>query len=229
MEVQVVLVNPIYQGNVGAVARVMRNFGYSKLALIEPCELGTEARAMASHAHSVLDSAQCIDIEDVFSHSNLVIGTTGIVGSKTSIRRPYPLEMLGAKLGGTHGVASILFGAEDQGLSNAVLKQCDMVINIKTSPDYPVMNISHAVAVVLYSITNAKTADTHKRAVASHLELDGLLQHSSEVLEAINFPLHKRRRVLINFRRIFGRSELSTAEVRTIRGVLRRIELRCRR
>jgi tRNA/rRNA methyltransferase len=229
MEVEVVLVNPVYQGNVGAVARVIKNFGYSKLALIKPCELGNEARAMASHAQNVLDSAQCIDIDDVFGRSNLVVGTTGVVGSRRSIRRPYPLEMLGTKLRAMRGVASILFGAEDQGLSNNVLRQCDMVIHIKTSPVYPVMNISHAVAVVLYSINYAKTADTRKRAAASHLELDGLLQHSSEVLEAIDFPLHKRRRVLVNLKRIYGRSELSSAEVRTVRGILRRIELHCKR
>ena len=229
MEVEVVLVNPIYQGNLGAVARVMKNFGYSKLALVRPCELGTEARAMASHAQNVLDSAQCIDIDDVFVHSNLVVGTTGVVGSRRSIRRPYPLEMLGTKLRAMRGVASILFGAEDQGLSNAILKQCDMVLHVKTSPVYPVMNLSHAVAVVLYSINNAKRADTHKRAVASHSELDELLQHLSEVLEAIDFPSHKRSRVLVNLKRICGRSELSSGEVRTIRGILRRVELHCKR
>ena len=229
MEVKVVLVNPVYQGNVGAVARVMKNFGYSKLALIGPCGLGTEARAMASHAQNVLDSAECIDIDDVFGRSNLVVGTTGIVGSRTGIRRAYPLEMLGTKLRAMRGVASILFGAEDQGLSNNILKQCDMVIHIKTSRVYPVMNLSHAVAVILYSINNAKTTDAHKRAVASHSELHGLLQHSSEVLEAIDFPSHKRERVLANLRRVYGRSELSSAEVRTVRGILRRIELHCRR
>jgi tRNA/rRNA methyltransferase len=229
MEVEVVLVNPVYEGNVGAVARVMKNFGYSKLRLIRPCELGAEARAMASHAQNVLESAQCVDIDDVFGRSNLVVGTTGVIGSRRSIRGPYPLEMFGIKLRATRGVASILFGAEDQGLSNDVLRQCDMVIHIGTSSVYPVMNLSHAVAVVLHSINNATTTDTHERAVASHSELDGLLKHSREVLEAVDFPSHKRSRVLANLRRIYGRSELSSSEVRTLRGILRRIELRCRR
>jgi tRNA/rRNA methyltransferase len=215
MDIEVVLVHPIYEGNVGSVARVMKNFGYSKLALIEPCVLGSFARAMASHAQDVLDS-------------NLVVGTTGIVGSRANLRTPYPLARLGVKLSGMHGIASILFGAEDQGLPNAVLQECDMIVNIETSLEYPVMNISHAVAIVLYSIGSTASA-TPKRKVASHADLDRLLQHASVVLELIDFPTHKRQRVSMTLKRIFSRSELSAAEVRTLRGVLGRIEYRLRR
>ncbi len=228
MDVEVVLVNPIYEGNVGAVARVMKNFGYSKLALIEPCVLGSFARAMASHAQDVLDSARLTTLEGVLCASNLVIGTTGIVGSRANLRTPYPLTRLGVKLSGMHGIASILFGAEDQGLPNVVLQECDMIVNIETSSEYPVMNISHAAAIVLHSIASTAST-TPKRKVALHDDLDRLLQHSSDVLELIDFPPHKRRRVLINLKRIVSRSELSEAEVMTLRGVLSRVELRLKR
>jgi tRNA/rRNA methyltransferase len=228
MDVEVVLLSPIYEGNVGAVARVMKNFGYSKLALIEPCVLGSFARAMASHARDVLDSARLTTLEDVLCTSNLVIGTTGIVGSRANLRTPYPLDRLGAKLSEMHGIASILFGAEDQGLPNAVLQECDMIVNIETSPEYQVMNISHAAAIVLYSIASTVSA-TPKRKVVLHADLDRLLQHASDVLELIDFPRHKRQRVSITMKRIFSRSELSAAEVRTLRGILSRIEYRLRR
>jgi tRNA/rRNA methyltransferase len=231
MDVEVVLVNPIYDGNVGAVARVMKNFGYSKLALIEPCILGSFARAMASHAQDVLDSARITTLEDVLSASNLVIGTTGIVGSRANLRAPYPLARLGVKISGMHGIASILFGAEDQGLPNAVLQKCDMIVNIETSLEYPVMNISHAAAVVLYSIASidGTAGATPKRQVALHADLDRLLQHVNDVLELIDFPKHKRQRVSITLKRIFSRSELSTVEVSTLRGILSRIEHQLRR
>jgi tRNA/rRNA methyltransferase len=228
MDIEVVLVNPVYEGNVGAVARVMKNFGYSELTLIDPCELGSFARAMASHAQDVLDAARLKTLENVLVASNLVIGTTGIVGSKAHLRTPYQLARLGVKLSKMRGIASILFGAEDQGLSNKVLQECDIVVNVETSTRYPVMNISHAAAVILYSIASA-TTPAAKRTVATHADLDRLLQHTSEVLEAIDFPAHKRRRVLLNLKRIHGRSELSTSEVRTLRGVLSKIELRIRR
>jgi tRNA/rRNA methyltransferase len=228
MDVEVVLVNPIYEGNVGAVARVMKNFGYSKLALIEPCVLGSFARAMASHAQDVLDSARLTTLEGVLCASNLVIGTTGIVGSRANLRTPYPLTRLGVKLSGMHGIASILFGAEDQGLPNAVLQECDMIVNVETSPEYPVMNISHAAAIVLHSIASTASASP-KREVVLHADLDRLMQHVSDVLELIDFPTHKRQRVNMTLKRIFSRSELSAAEVRTLRGILSRIEHRLRR
>jgi tRNA/rRNA methyltransferase len=228
MDVEVVLVNPIYEGNVGAVARVMKNFGYSKLTLIGPCVLGSFARAMASHAQDVLDSAQIATIEGVLHTSNLVIGTTGIVGSKANLRAPYPLARLGVKFSGMQGTASILFGAEDQGLPNAVLQECDMIVNIQTSPQYPVMNISHAAAIVLYNIANTANV-TPKRQVALHADLNRLLLHANDVLDLIDFPTHKRQRVNITLKRIFSRSELSAAEVRTLRGILSRIEHRLRR
>lgn len=228
MDIEVVLVNPIYEGNVGAVARVMKNFGYSELTLIGPCELGSFARAMASHAQDVLDAARLKTLEEVLGASNLVIGTTGIAGSKANLRVPYQLARLGVELSEMRGTASILFGAEDQGLSNEVLQECDIVVNVETSTRYPVMNISHAAAVILYCIASA-TTPAAKRTVATHADLDRLLQHTSEVLEAIDFPAHKRRRVLLNLKRINGRSELNTSEVRMLRGILRRIEFRLRR
>ena len=228
MDIEVVLVNSVYEGNVGAVARVMKNFGYSELTLINPCELGAFARAMASHAQDVLDGARRKTLEDVLVASNLVIGTTGIAGSKANLRAPYQLARLGVKLSEMRGIASILFGPEDQGLSNEVLQECDVVVTVETSTKYPVMNISHAAAVILYSIASA-TTPAARRTVATHADLDRLLQHTSDVLEEIDFPAHKRRRVLLNLKRIWGRSELSTSEVRTLRGVLSRIELRLRR
>jgi tRNA/rRNA methyltransferase len=183
---------------------------------------------MASHAQDVLDAARRKTLEDVLVASNLVIGTTGIAGSKGNLRAPYQLARLGVKLSEMRGIASILFGPEDQGLSNEVLQECDVVVNVETSTKYPVMNISHAAAVILYSIASA-TTPAARRTVATHADLERLLQHTSEILEEIDFPAHKRRRVLLNLKRICGRSELSTSEVRTLRGVLSRIELRLRR
>ncbi len=64
-EVQVVLVNPLYEGNVGSTARVMKNFGWTRLALVDPCRLGNEAKAMASHAQDVLANARRVTLDEV--------------------------------------------------------------------------------------------------------------------------------------------------------------------
>jgi tRNA C32,U32 (ribose-2'-O)-methylase TrmJ len=80
----------------------------------------------------------------------------------------------------------------------------------------------------LYSI--GRTANvTPKRPVALHADLDRLQQHVNDVLELIDFPTHKRRRVSMTLKRIFSRSELSAVEVSTLRGILSRIEHQLRR
>jgi tRNA/rRNA methyltransferase len=91
------------------------------------------------------------------------------------------------------------------------------------------MNISHAVAIILHSIAGTPLSPPGNRGVATHMELSWLLQHTSDVLEAIDFPAHKRQRVLSNLKRIYGRSELSPKEVWMLRGILRKIELGLRK
>jgi len=72
-EIDIVLVEPLYDGNVGFAARVMKNFGFTRLVLINPCKLGEEAKGRASHAQDVLKAADVCTIEDVFARSNIVI------------------------------------------------------------------------------------------------------------------------------------------------------------
>jgi tRNA/rRNA methyltransferase len=233
MDVKIVLVNPIYEGNVGSVARVMKNFGFQNLILVNPCKIGNFARAMASHAIDILDSATIGTLEDVLQNSELIIGTTGITRAGSFTRSPYPLTKLNEKLSGKVGVASILFGREDQGLPNQILNQCDMIINVKTNPAYPVMNISHAAAVILFSISGlcpttsselCPTTSSEPFKIASHEDLERLLGHISDVLKDIEFPVHKRKRVLFTLKRICGKSELTPKEVRMLRGILSRIQ-----
>ena len=176
----------------------MKNFGFNDLVLVNPCQIGNFAKAMASHAVDVLESATFEFFEDVLKNSELIIGTTGIVGAGSYTRSPYPLAKLNEKLNDKVGVASLLFGREDQGLSNEMLNQCDMILNITTNPAYPVMNISHAAAVILYSITGlTTTSSSEKIALASHEDLVRLLDHISDVLEDIEFPMRGKNTSLL--------------------------------
>ena len=90
-EIDIVLVEPLYEGNVGFAARVMKNFGFHRLVLINPCKLGNEADGRASHAQDVLQGAEVCTIEDVFARSNIVIATTGTVSKSVchAMRMPF--------------------------------------------------------------------------------------------------------------------------------------------
>ena len=225
LNVRVVLVEPLYQGNVGSVTRVMKNFGFSDLVLVNPCKLEGEARAMSSHARDILENARITtSLTEAVEGANIVIGTTGSTGSKIDehIRMPYyvPRE-LKTKLAGMSGTIAILFGREDQGFNNDEMKACDMVLTIPTSEIYPIMNLSHAVGIVLYELSDIEAGDIP---LAEGLDLGLLHEHLEELMEDIEYPAHKKDKTMLMLKRIFGRAQLIPREVQTLRGVIRKIQ-----
>lgn len=225
LEIRIVLVEPIYQGNVGSVARVIKNFGYTDLVLVNPCRLEGPARAMASHARDVLEGARVTStLSEAAEGANLLIGTTGIASLKTGehIRLPlYTVREFKEKLKGYSGKVSIFFGREDNGFSNDELKSFDMLITVPTSETYPVMNLSHAVAVVLYELSDLEGGNSP---LAEGFDLQLLYGHLEELLEKIDYPTHKKDKTFLMLQRVFGRAGLTPREVQTLRGVIRKIE-----
>jgi tRNA/rRNA methyltransferase len=225
LEIRVVLVEPIYQGNVGSVARAMKNFGYSDLVLVNPCKLEGQARAMSSHARDVLEGARITStVEEAVKGANLVIGTTGIPSLKVGehIRLPlYTPPEIKERLKGYNGTIAVLFGREDNGFRNEEIKSFDMLVTVPTSEEYPVMNISHAVAVLLYELSGIESGENP---LAEGLDLRLLYGHVGELLEKIDYPPHKKDKTFLMLRRIFGRAGLTPREVQTLRGVIRKIE-----
>ncbi|MBU4374441.1 MAG: RNA methyltransferase [Euryarchaeota archaeon] len=222
---RVVLVEPLYSGNVGSVARVMKNFGKSELVLLNPCELDMSARLMSVHAYDIIENARIeFSFKDALSGSNINVGMTGLHGKTDNkhFRMPaYNPRQLKDKLAGKGGVVSLLFGREDAGLSNDELEMCDIIVNIPTSPEYPSMNLSHAVAVVLYELSDIEGGE---RYLADHFDIQLLYEHIDEVLDDIEYKEHKEDKTKLMLRRISGRAELTGREVQTLRGILRRIQ-----
>ncbi|WP_292465358.1 RNA methyltransferase [Methanolobus sp.] len=225
IDVRVVLVEPLYQGNVGSVARAMKNFGFSELVLVNPCKLEVESRAMSSHAWDLLQGATIVDsLEEAVDGASIVIGTTGIAGVAFDLHLRVPAyspREIKTRLSGTQGTVAVLFGREDHGFSREELKMCDMIMTIPTSDIYPVMNMSHAVAVVLYELSDIKAGE-NRLAEASDLHL--LYEHLFELLDDIQYPVHKKEKTKLMLKRIFGRAVLLEREVQTLRGVLRRVQ-----
>jgi TrmH family RNA methyltransferase len=222
--IDIVLVAPIYEGNVGFAARVMKNFGFTRLVLVDPCPLGDEAQARASHAQDVLKGAEYCTIEDVFSRSNIVVATTGEVSKSvcTPMRMPfYSPKELRERIGDVDGRVSILFGRENWGLSNDEVKRSDIICTIPTDADYPILNLSHAVGIVCYELANIPRS---RYALASPHEMGYLFQHIDRFLDAVEHPKFKRENTMIMIRRILGRVNLTTREASTLHGLLRRTE-----
>lgn len=222
------LVEPLYQGNVGSVARAMKNFGFSDLVLVNPCKLEGEARAMSSHARDILESAKRVSsLNEAIKDCSIIIGTTGIAGTRFDLhlRVPgySPREMKG-RLAGLDGKVAVLFGREDNGFTKEELKKCDMIMTIPTSGEYPVMNLSHAAAVVLYEFSSIESGATP---LADPFDISLLYEHISELLEDIDYPEHKKEKTDLMLRRILGRACLMPREVQTLRGIIRKIQRNC--
>ena len=221
-DIDIVLVSPLYEGNVGFAARVMKNFGFAHLVLVDPCGLGGEAVARAAHAQDVLDGAEVCTIEDVFARSNIVVATTGAVAKSVChpMRMPFftPKE-LREHIKTLDGRVSILFGRENWGLSNDEVKRCDLICTIPTTEEYPILNLSHAVGVLCYELSHLPRPEY---ALASPFEMGHLYRHIDRFLDAINHPAFKRENTMIMIRRILGRANLTTREASTLHGLLRR-------
>ena len=227
MEVRVILVEPKNEENIGAVARVTKNFGFSDLYLVNPADIGKKAFSVASHADDLLSACTIVGtVDDAIENTALVAGTTSQPGVSVTrhLRMPFfsPHELKN-KIEGKSGILSLLFGREDQGLLNDELMRCDFVVCIPTSSSYPVMNLSHAVAVVLYELRDVGGAPG-ALSLATVEDKERLFTHLRTFLDEIEYREHKREKTMLMLRRILGRAELTQREVRTLRGVLNKAE-----
>ncbi|MCK5373858.1 MAG: RNA methyltransferase, partial [Alphaproteobacteria bacterium] len=88
---RIVLVEPLYSGNIGSTARVIKNFGFSELVLLNPCDIDNDARIMSVHAYDVIENATiATTIEEAVEGSNMIIGMTGLPGKTENKHKRMP-------------------------------------------------------------------------------------------------------------------------------------------
>ncbi len=227
MDINVILVRPKFSGNIGAVARVMSNFGFKNLILVNPTEIDQEARNRAKHANDILSKAEVLDeIETALDRSLINIGTTGIVNTRQTghVRNPLTPDQLFEKIGDiTDNSLGLVFGREDTGLLDDELKHLDMLLSIPTCREYPVMNLSHAVALVLWEFYRRNKIP--KKFIpglkdTTGVEREKLIETFIELMELINYPPQRREKTAVLWRRMMGRSVPTNWEYHTIMGVL---------
>jgi len=152
--------------------------------------------------------------EDAVKDASLVVGTSGIVssGEKQFVRLSITPADLSAKMEDYEGNVALIFGREDLGLFQEELQRCDILVHIPTSDTYPVLNLSHAVAIILHEL-RSKMPHELAPTEATDVERDKLL-------DAIDYPDFRREKTEIMFRRMMGRAVPSKWEFYTIMGVL---------
>ena len=224
-----VLYRPQSAGNIGAVARALKNMGFDDLRLVGPGPLDDrEAVKMAVHADDVLSSATVYpDLGAALADCSIVVGTTSRRGGYRS--RATPLRAAAAELDALADANKIalVFGREDRGLTNRELKLCHRLVTIPTASEYPSLNLAQAVMVVAYELMMAATAATESASAPEFVAAsvsDPMLDRMAEALVAIGFiPDDNPEHIMLAIREIFGRSGLTAREVEILNGMARQI------
>lgn len=230
-DLEIVLVRPKEDGNVGAVARAARNFGVRRLTLVAPrAEIGPIARRRAMAGLALLDSARVVqDFQSAVAPADLVVGTTDLVTGRSTayLRRSISPERLGELLRTVVGRVAVVFGPEDNGLSRTELAHCDLLVHVPARREFPTLNLSHAAAIVLYALHRARgEEDPDSTPAPQVVPLDGkgkeiFLERLTELLAQTGYPRHKRAGMVLLFRRVLGRAAPGESEYRMMLGLLK--------
>ncbi|WP_137290236.1 RNA methyltransferase [Natronorubrum halophilum] len=220
-------------GNVGTIARAMKNFGFEDLLLVDPPELDPdgEAYGYAGHAREdILPNAT----ETTFDHiveSYHTIGCTAVTNEddRSHVRFPFstPAE-LADRLRTVDGPTALVFGRERVGLTNEELARIDEICSIPAHAEYPVLNLGQAATITLYELQSLTLADEEtqhpdlERVRAPKPTVDRVYDQWADLLEELNHPEEKRDKTMRMLRRVYGRADLTTGEANALLGLLRR-------
>lgn len=226
-QTRIVLVNTSHPGNIGAVARAMKNMGLQQLRLVQPQRYpSAEATARASGADDLLAGARCYQtLDDAIADTTLVIGASARC-------RTLPLPMLDPRACATMTArqadssrVAILFGRERSGLTNEELDRCHYLVQIPSNPDYPSLNLAAAVQVIAYELRMAAVMPglpaEPEPDYASAAQLEQFYAHLEQTLVELEFlDPENPRQLMRRLRRLFGRARPDQNEINILRGIL---------
>ncbi len=237
--IKIVLVNTTHSGNIGGVARAMKNMGLSNLVLVEPKSFPSdEASARAAGADDLLTSAIVVSsLQEAVADCELVFGT-----SARERHIPWPIldprEMSGvvqqAKKADDEKTIAVVFGREDRGLTNEELHLCQHHVCIPSVQEFSSLNIAAAVQVIAYELRVAflkmedlKSLDAPKwgtswdAPLATQQELELMFEHFESTMTKTEFlDPDNPRQLMTRLRRLLMRALPDKIEVNILRGML---------
>ncbi len=230
-QIKIVLVETSHPGNIGGVARAMKNMGLSNLALVTPKIFpSAEATSRAAGSDDILAKAQVFEsLQEAIEDCGLVLGASA--RSRTISwpeMEPRALPSLFNSLP-TETKIAVIFGRENSGLKNHELDLCHYLLHIPCNPKFSSLNLAAAVQVIGYELFLAY-GDSGKNTIgdrgtdplATNEQMEAFYSHLLETIADIGF-LHpdKSKSIMRRLRRIFNRAHLDTKEIDILRGILR--------
>ena len=228
-ELTIILVAPQMGENIGAVARAMGNFGLSDLRIVNPRDgwPNKSAQAMAAHALPIIESAK------IYGATKEAIADCQYIAAATARQRDMqkqhltPKELISQK---PHGKTAILFGQENNGLSNEDITLANAIISIPVSADCPSINLAQSSAILCYEWFQAQgtSLNYESEPPAPQSELQGFYDNLENRLDDTGFWQvgDKKPKMWRNLRNIFTRAQPTSQEVRSLQGMIKSLNKR---
>jgi len=228
-QVRIVLIEPSHPGNIGSVARAMKNMALSELVLVRPRSFPhAEANALAAGADDILAGARIVDsVAEALADCGYIAGTT-------SRPRSYywefttPRDVAGriAELP-EENRAALLFGSERYGLATDDLQYCNVLVRIPANPDYCSLNLAMSVQLLAYELfmarENPRSHIQLELPLAASADVEHFYAHLHQVLNEIDFE-DRTGHLMERLRRLFNRAQLDRNELNILRGILSAVQ-----
>ena len=221
-----ILNKPQLSENIGACARAIKNFNFTKLIVIDPKPIFPNDKILATSvgAKEIIKNTKLHkNIESSVNNIDYLIATTSRFRNKNL--RHIKLNDLN-KINYNKRVG-FLFGSEASGLSNSEISYANCTLQIPTNPEFKSLNLSHSVIIIAQVVSSiirlkkTKYSRSNKIKSASKKEVNSLVNFCISNLEKKNFfkPLEKKPIMLENLRNIFYKMELSEKEIRILSSI----------
>lgn len=221
MNLKIALIEPKYEVNVGHISRVMANFGFPSLLLVNPQVNLDKAKKFASHGNFVLRNAEICKFNDLYSFDYL-IGTTAIfdVSASNVLRSTVSPSFMASALKNFSGSVCLIFGRDTTGLRLDELEKLDMIVSIYAKLSYPTLNIGHAAAILLYELTRQKYSAIED--IAPYKQRERLINYAIDLARISNLPEYKIPIFSRAFKQVIGKGRLTKRESSLLMGFFRK-------
>lgn len=222
-EIDVVFVEPLYEQNVGFVARSMKNFCLKNLVLVNPrCDIGVDAIKYSMHARDIVENIKIKNsLKEIIDEHDFVACSTGKKGLSL-VRRHIDPESLARQMVRFSGKKALVIGREDIGLTNDELKLCDVVVTIEANPEYPILNASHAAAILFYEIFKKSIKTTRRIERPKRSEIRAFLEYFENLGRILGYGDDRIERGKIMLRRLIGEGSMTKSDLRLLFGYIRK-------
>ena len=223
-----ILVKPQLGENIGACARSMKNFGFSKLYIVDPKINfpNHKAKATSVGAYDIINKAKVFNkIENAIKSFNLVISFSARrrdINKKHISIKEFQKIIIKKNLN-----IGLMFGPEASGLSNKDLSFSNYILQIPTSSKFKSLNLSHSLTVICYEIfkflNNKKiNKKSFNLKISSKSKILSVVNHLIDILEKKNFfnPKEKKSSMILNIYNLIYRLEPNDKELRILASII---------